>query len=159
MSPGDVSVTVVVKESSGLARVPVKEMVPARPADERVRHSAAIFRLMIRPLSGGGIGNVYSNHASHLACRRLNRSRLQLNDFGGLSGCTFGKTVGWPPSRVAQMTALLNLAPNIQEEILFLPAAEALQLRISEPSLRKLTATLLWIQQREHWKNLRRSAR
>jgi hypothetical protein len=62
-------------------------------------------------------------------------------------------------SRVTQMTALLNLAPDIQEEILFLPAAEAQQLRISEPSLRKLTATLLWNQQREHWKNLRRSAR
>jgi DNA invertase Pin-like site-specific DNA recombinase len=62
-------------------------------------------------------------------------------------------------SRVTQMTALLNLAPDIQEEILFLPAAEAQQLRISEPSLRKLTSTLLWNQQREHWKNLRRSAR
>lgn len=59
-------------------------------------------------------------------------------------------------SRVTQMTSLLNLAPDIQEEILFLPAAEARQLRISEPSLRKLTATLLWNQQRAQWKNLRR---
>jgi DNA invertase Pin-like site-specific DNA recombinase len=58
-------------------------------------------------------------------------------------------------SRVTQMTSLLNLAPDIQEEILFLPAAEARQLRISEPSLRKLTATLLWNQQREQWKTLR----
>jgi hypothetical protein len=62
-------------------------------------------------------------------------------------------------SRVTQMTGLLNLAPDIQEEILFLPAAEARQLRISEPSLRRLTATLLWNQQREQWKNLRRSDR
>ena len=62
-------------------------------------------------------------------------------------------------SRVTQMTALLNLAPDIQEEILFLPAAEAHQLRISEPALRKLTATLLWNQQREQWKHLHRSAR
>jgi DNA invertase Pin-like site-specific DNA recombinase len=61
-------------------------------------------------------------------------------------------------SRATQMTALLSLAPDIQEEILFLPAAEARQLRISEPSLRRLTATLLWNQQREHWKNLRRAA-
>ena len=58
-------------------------------------------------------------------------------------------------SRVTQMTSLLNLAPDIQEKILFLPAAEARQLRISEPSLRKLTATLLWNQQREQWKTLR----
>lgn len=58
-------------------------------------------------------------------------------------------------SRVTQMTSLLNLAPDIQEEILFLPVAEARQLRISEPSLRKLTATLLWNQQREQWRTLR----
>jgi DNA invertase Pin-like site-specific DNA recombinase len=62
-------------------------------------------------------------------------------------------------SRVTQMTSLLNLAPDIQEEILFLPAAEARERGISEPSLRKLTATLLWSQQREQWKSLRRFAR
>jgi len=61
-------------------------------------------------------------------------------------------------SRVTQMTSLLNLAPDIQEEILFLRVDEAAQFRISEPSLRKLTATLLWNQQREQWKSLRRPA-
>ena len=35
-------------------------------------------------------------------------------------------------SRVTQMTNLLNLAPDIQEEILFLRPEEAEQLRISE---------------------------
>jgi site-specific DNA recombinase len=54
------------------------------------------------------------------------------------------QVAGVSRSRVTQMTSLLNLAPDIQEEILFLSAAEARQLRISEPSLRKLTATLLW---------------
>jgi hypothetical protein len=58
-------------------------------------------------------------------------------------------------SRVTQMTSLLNLSPDIQEEILFLPAAEARKFRVSEPSLRKLTATLLWNQQREQWRTLR----
>ncbi len=62
-------------------------------------------------------------------------------------------------SRVTQMTSLLNLAPDIQEEILFLLPTEAKQLQISEPSLRRLTATLLWNKQREQWKNLRRSVR
>jgi hypothetical protein len=56
------------------------------------------------------------------------------------------------------MTSLLNLAPDIQEEILFLGVEEAEQFRISEPSLRNLTTTLLWNQQREQWKSLRRSA-
>jgi DNA invertase Pin-like site-specific DNA recombinase len=57
-------------------------------------------------------------------------------------------------SRMTQMTSLLNLAPDIQEEILFLGREEAEQFRISEPSLRKITATLLWNQQREQWKRL-----
>lgn len=69
------------------------------------------------------------------------------------------QVAGLTRSRVTQMTSLLNLAPDIQEEILFLPAAEARQLRISEPSLRKLTATLLWNKQREQWRSLRGSTR
>lgn len=60
-------------------------------------------------------------------------------------------------ARVTQMTSLLNLAPDIQEEILFLQCMEAKRFGISEPSLRKLTATLLWTQQREQWRLLRRS--
>jgi hypothetical protein len=55
------------------------------------------------------------------------------------------------------MTSLLNLAPDIQEEILFLRCGEAKQFGISEPALRKLTATLLWNQQREQSRQLRRS--
>jgi hypothetical protein len=58
-------------------------------------------------------------------------------------------------SRTTQMTSLLNLAPDIQEEILFLRPEEAAQFRIAEPSLRKLSATLLWNQQREQSRNLR----
>jgi len=61
-------------------------------------------------------------------------------------------------SRITQMTGLLNLAPDIQEEILFLRAEEARQLRISEPSVRKLSATLMWDQQREQWRRLRPQA-
>jgi DNA invertase Pin-like site-specific DNA recombinase len=62
-------------------------------------------------------------------------------------------------SRLTQMTSLLNLAPDIQEEILFLQCAEAKRLGISEPSLRKVTAILPWKRQREHWRHLRRSVR
>jgi DNA invertase Pin-like site-specific DNA recombinase len=62
-------------------------------------------------------------------------------------------------ARVTQMTSLLNLAPDIQEEILFLRPEEAERLGISEPSLRKLTATLLWNKQREQWRSLLRPMR
>jgi DNA invertase Pin-like site-specific DNA recombinase len=58
-------------------------------------------------------------------------------------------------SRVTQVTNLLNLAPDIQEEILFLRSEEAERLRISELSVRKLSALLEWGEQRAHWRRLR----
>jgi DNA invertase Pin-like site-specific DNA recombinase len=58
-------------------------------------------------------------------------------------------------SRITQMTGLLNLAPDIQEEILFLRPEEARRLRISEPAVRKLSATLMWAKQREQWRRWR----
>ncbi len=58
-------------------------------------------------------------------------------------------------SRVTQVTNLLNLAPDIQEEILFLRSEEAERLRISELSVRKLSAILEWGEQRVHWRILR----
>jgi DNA invertase Pin-like site-specific DNA recombinase len=58
-------------------------------------------------------------------------------------------------SRVSQMTNLLSLAPDIQEEILFLRPEEAKQLRISEPAVRKLSAILDWREQRAYWRRLR----
>ena len=61
-------------------------------------------------------------------------------------------------SRVSQMTNLLSLAPDIQEEILFLRPDEAKRLRISEPSVRKLSAILDWGEQRAHWRRLRQTA-
>jgi hypothetical protein len=84
----------------------------------------------------------------------------ELIRFGAVSNYAVLARVGQvSPSRISQMASLLSLAPDIQEDILFLRPAEAKQLRISEPSLRKLTATLLWNQQREQWRNLRRSVR
>jgi hypothetical protein len=58
-------------------------------------------------------------------------------------------------SRVTQMTSMLGLAPDIQEQILFLRVEEAKRLRISEPSVRKLSAILDWGKQRSHWRKLR----
>jgi DNA invertase Pin-like site-specific DNA recombinase len=61
-------------------------------------------------------------------------------------------------SRVTQVTNLLNLAPDIQEEILFLRPEEAERLCISELSVRKLSAILEWGEQRAQWRRLRQSA-
>ena len=58
-------------------------------------------------------------------------------------------------SRVSQVTNLLNLAPDIQEEILFLRPEEAERLHTSELSVRKLSGILEWGEQRAHWRRLR----
>jgi site-specific DNA recombinase len=60
-------------------------------------------------------------------------------------------------SRITQMSNLLNLAPDIQEEILFLRVEDAERLRISEPSVRKLSAMLDWEEQRAQWRRLQTS--
>jgi DNA invertase Pin-like site-specific DNA recombinase len=54
-------------------------------------------------------------------------------------------------SRVTQIMNLLNLAPDIQEEILFLKAEAAERRGISEKSIRRLSSVLLWNQQRAQW--------
>ena len=50
--------------------------------------------------------------------------------------------------------SLLNVAPDIQEEILFLRPAEAEQYKISESRLRKLTSMLSWDEQRQRWRGM-----
>jgi hypothetical protein len=46
---------------------------------------------------------------------------------------------------------LLNLAPDIQEEILFLNTDTAERRGICEKSIRRLSSVLLWNEQRAHW--------
>jgi len=56
--------------------------------------------------------------------------------------------------RMTQIMNLLHLAPDIQEELLFLPPAEGRD-RIHERMLRSLTAMMHWQQQRSAWRELR----
>ncbi len=53
-------------------------------------------------------------------------------------------------ARVSQITALLNLAPDIQEAVLALPGDTA----ISEHDLRPIAAEIDWRRQRRMWKAL-----
>jgi hypothetical protein len=54
-------------------------------------------------------------------------------------------------ARVTQIMNLLNLAPDIQEELLTSFAAQAI---ITERSLRQVTTVIEWSQQRKLWKEL-----
>ena len=57
-------------------------------------------------------------------------------------------------ARISQIMALLNLAPDIQEEILFLPRTLNGRDPITERDLRPITAVPHWNRQRKMWRKL-----
>jgi hypothetical protein len=58
-------------------------------------------------------------------------------------------------ARITQIMNLLVLAPDIQEEILFLPPVTKGPAPITERDLRPVLKTLVWSEQRERWAELR----
>ena len=57
-------------------------------------------------------------------------------------------------ARMSQITALLNLAPDIQEALLFLPRTEKGRHVVTEHALRSIAKELDWQRQRGMWKRL-----
>ena len=60
-------------------------------------------------------------------------------------------------ARMSQIANLLNLAPTIQEEILFLPTTTHGRDPISERDLRPICAVMDWKKQRQLWQQLQDS--
>ena len=58
-------------------------------------------------------------------------------------------------ARMTQIMSLLNLAPDIQEAILFLPRTLSGRDPITERRLRPLTAELGWCEQRRMWDEIK----
>ncbi len=58
-------------------------------------------------------------------------------------------------ARMTQLMGLLNLAPDIQEALLFLPPVTAGREPIAERNLRRLTAIPRWDRQRKAWRDMR----
>jgi hypothetical protein len=59
---------------------------------------------------------------------------------------------------MTQIMNLLNLAPDIQEEIVFLPRNGAGKDPVAERNLRRLTAIVSWDRQRKQWRDLAKGA-
>ena len=57
-------------------------------------------------------------------------------------------------ARMTQIMSLLLLAPDIQEEILFLPRVRSCRDTIQEKAVRPITAVPDWRKQRVMWRNL-----
>jgi hypothetical protein len=60
-------------------------------------------------------------------------------------------------ARLTQIMNLLNLAPDVQEQILFLPAAKSCRKDVSERDLRPIAAEMDWGKQRGMWRCLTRT--
>lgn len=58
-------------------------------------------------------------------------------------------------ARLTQVMNLLNLAPDIQEEVLFQPRVEAGRDPITERDLRPVAAVVDWNSQRRMWTGLK----
>ncbi len=61
-------------------------------------------------------------------------------------------------ARVTQIVNLLQLAPKIQEEVLFLPAQSSGRDSVTERALRSLAAEPDWRMQRRMWRRLKQRA-
>ncbi len=55
------------------------------------------------------------------------------------------------PARMTQILTLLNLAPDIQEELLFLPRTTEGRREIQEKDIRRIAMDLDWRKQRTMW--------
>ena len=62
------------------------------------------------------------------------------------------------PARMTQILTLLNLAPDIQEDILFLPRTTEGRGEIQEKDIRRIAMELDWVLQRKQRRRRRRSA-
>ncbi|GIW97566.1 MAG: hypothetical protein KatS3mg111_0899 [Pirellulaceae bacterium] len=85
-----------------------------------------------------------------IRCEKLIRdgviaNQSELADFGRIT-----------TARMTQIMVLLNLAPDIQEKILFLPRTERGRDVLKETDIRPIAATLDWRKQRRMWAALQR---
>jgi len=84
-----------------------------------------------------------------LRCERLIRDGV-MTDQSELA--RFGRIT---TSRMTQIMSLLNLAPDLQERILFLPRTERGRDEVKEADIRPIAKTLDWRKQRRQWAALR----
>ncbi len=66
----------------------------------------------------------------------------------GIHGIDLARLRGVSRARITQIMDLLNLAPEIQEEILFLPRVRSGQDPVTERRLRRVVAETDWRRQR-----------
>jgi hypothetical protein len=102
---------------------------PARPAGRIAR----VARILAQ-----------AHHSQNLLDTGVVRTQMELAELTKLT-----------TARITQIMNLLVLAPDIQEEILFMPAVTKRAAPVTERDLRPLLKTLVWSEQRTQWEALR----
>ena len=79
---------------------------------------------------------------------------------GGVFGSQteLAQVAGLTRARITQIMNLLFLAPDIQEEILFLPRVTEGRDSVTERDLRQVLRNLMWSEQRVQWAGLRQKS-
>ncbi len=117
-------------ELSQRGRKHLREPKPGRDVGHRVPRVAKLMALAIR-FEGLIEGGVVADYAELVSLGHVTRARI------------------------TQIANLLNLAPDIQEAILFLPAVEHGKDPITERDLRPIVAVADWKKQRRLWRAIR----
>jgi hypothetical protein len=99
-------------------------------------------------LPAGSVPRVAKLMALAIRCEELVR-RGAVADYADLA--RLGRVTR---ARMTQITNLLNLAPDIQEELLFLPRTAKGRDAIGERDLRPMCAVMDWKEQRRLWQQL-----
>jgi hypothetical protein len=90
--------------------------------------------------------------ARELALAHALQARLDAGEFPDRAD--MARSLGFSRARITQILNLCLLAPDIQEEILFLEATDGHT--ITGHDLRPIASTVLWDEQRRQWAALRR---
>lgn len=116
----------------------------------RRRHGRKQLRDGVAPdVPVGHVPRIARLMALALRCERLIRDGV-MTDQSELA--RFGRIT---TSRMTQIMSLLNLAPDLQDQILFLPRTERGRDEVKEAEIRPIARTLDWRKQRRQWVALR----
>ncbi len=107
-----------------------------------------------RPIAPAGPPTLYpARVARQVALAHMLQARITAGEFE--TPAQMARALGLTRARISQLFDLLILAPDIQEEILFLRFPAGIQ-PLSEASLRPIGRHLLWTDQRRAWAQLKR---
>jgi hypothetical protein len=116
------------------------------------KRPSAITRREVEP-SGGQMPRLTRLMALAIKCLGMVESG-EVSDYADLARAGYVTR-----ARMSQIMNLVNLAPDIQEQILFLPATEAGNSPLTETAVRKIACQPLWNRQRTQWQQLLKDAR